>query len=167
MIFSSWTHLGQHRGQKEVIDMQEEQEQAVIRWLNKVKKLDELIDAKCAERDQLWTLATKITPEMTGMPHGGGVSDKVGNVAAKLADLAKELDDLVDQYVDYKQMVIRELEKLPPKQYGTLHRYYIQYMTWEQVAEDMGRSTVQIWRYWQEGLKNLANVIECYTIPVV
>lgn len=141
--------------------------QAVIQWLEKVRKLDELIDAKCAERDQLWTLATKITPEMTGMPHGGGVSDKVGNIAAKLADLAQQTNNLVDQYVDYKQTVIRELEKLPPKQYGTLHRYYIQYMTWEEVAADMGVSNMSVWRYWQAGLKNLADVVECYTIPVV
>lgn len=141
--------------------------QDVISWLEKVRKLDELIDAKCAERDQLWALATKITPEVSDMPHGGGVSDKVGNIAAKLADMAKELDGLVDQYVDYKQMVISVLEKLPAKEYGVLHRYYIQYMTWEQVAEDMGVCNMTVWRYWQKGLENLASVVECYTIPVV
>lgn len=141
--------------------------QKVIDWLEKVRKLDELIDAKIAERDQLWALATKITPEMSDMPHGGGVSDKVGNISAKLADLARETNDLVDRYVDYKQMVIRELEKLPAKEYGVLHRYYVQYMTWEQVAEDMGVCSMTVWRWWQKGLESLTNVVECYTIPVV
>lgn len=141
--------------------------QKVIDWLEKVRKLDELIDAKCAERDQLLDLATKITPVVSDMPHGSGVSDKVGNVAVKLADLARETDILVDQYADYKQMVIRELEKLPAKEYGVLHRYYVQYMTWEQVAEDMGVCSMTVWRWWQAGLKNLADVVECYTIPVV
>lgn len=141
--------------------------QAVIVWLEKVKKLDELIDAKLAERDQVWALATKMTPEMSGMPGGGGISDRVGRGGVDLGQLAKELDDLVDQYVDYKAMVIRELEKLPAKQYGALHRYYIKYMTWEKVAEDMGVSTMTVWRWWQKGLENLTNVVECYTIPVV
>lgn len=141
--------------------------QAVISWLEKVRKLDELIDAKCAERDQLWALATKITPVVSDMPHGGGVTDKVGNVAVKLAQLAEETNDLVDRYADYKQMVISELEKLPRKQYGVMHRYYIRYMTWEEVAEDMGVSSMTVWRWWQDGLKNLADVVECYTIPVV
>jgi DNA-directed RNA polymerase specialized sigma24 family protein len=59
------------------------------------------------------------------------------------------------------------LEKLPAKQYGTLHRYYIQYMTWEQVAEDMGVCSMTVWRWWQKGLESLTNVVECYTIPVV
>lgn len=147
--------------------MQKEQEQAVIWWLEKVRELNELIDAKCAERDQLWAMATKITPVVSDMPHGGGVTDKVGNISAKLADLAREANDLVDRYVDYKQMVIRELEKLPIEQYGTLHRYYVQYMTWEEVAEDMGVCKMTVWRNWKKGLENLADVVECYTIPVV
>ena len=143
-------------------------EQDVIDWLNQVKMLDELIDAKIAERDQLWTLATKITPEMSDMPRGGGgVSDKVGNAAVKLAEMAVELNDMIDRYVDHKNRVVSILETLPHKQYGTLHRYYIQYMTWEEVAADMNKSTVQIWRYWQDGIKNLGNVIECNVLPVI
>lgn len=141
--------------------------QAVCDWLDQVKKLDELIDAKLAERDQLWTLATKITPEMTGMPHGGGVSDKVGNIAAKLADLAQETNEVVDHFVDYKASVVAALEKLPAKEYGALHRHYIQYMTWEEVAADMGKSYMQVWRYRKKGLEILAGEIECYTIPMV
>ena len=141
--------------------------QAVCDWLDQVKKLDELIDAKLAERDQLWTLATKITPEMTGMPHGGGVSDKVGNIAAKLADLARETNEVVDHFVDYKASVVAALEKLPAKEYGALHRHYIQYMTWEEVAADMGKSYMQVWRYRKKGLEILAGEIECYTIPMV
>lgn len=146
----------------------EKEFEKVIDWLDQVKMLDELVNAKCAERDQLWALATKITPEVSDMPHGGGgVSDKVGNAAIKLAKLAEDLNDLVDRYVDHKQIVIQELEKLPPKQYGVLHRYYIRYMTWEEVAEDMDVSKMSVWRWWQKGLENLAGVVDCYTIPVV
>lgn len=141
--------------------------QAVCDWLDQVKKWDELINAKLAERRQLMDMATKITPEVSDMPRGGGVSDKVGNIAAKLADLARETDDLVDHYVDHRDLVIKTLEKLPPMEYGALHRHFIQYMTWEQVAEDMGKSYMQVWRYKKKGLEMLASEIECYTIPVV
>lgn len=141
--------------------------QAVCDWLDQVKMLDELINAKLAERNQLMDMATKITPELSGMPRGGGVSDRVGNIAAKLADLAKEADDLVDRYMDHRELVIKTLEKLPPMEYGALHRHFIQYMTWEEVAADMGKSTMQVWRYKKKGLGILANEMECYTIPVV
>lgn len=129
--------------------------QGVIGWLEQVRKLDELITAKLSERDDLMDMATKITPELSDMPHGGGVTDKVGNAAIMLADLAKDIDCLVDEYVDRKMSVVAALEKLPPLQYGALHRHYIRYMTWEQVAEDMGKSYMQVWRYRKKGLRNL------------
>ena len=132
--------------------------QNVVEWLEQVKKLDELIVAKEAERIQLWAMATKITPEMTGMPHGGGVTDKVGNIAVKLAQLAQETDAAWDRYIDQKAEVIRTLEKLPANEYGVLHRKYIRYMTQEAIAQDMGYSTVQIWRIEQSALDMLRNM---------
>ncbi len=133
----------------------------VIEWLEQVKKLDELIDAKEAERIQLWALATKITPEITGMPHGGGVTDKVGNIAVKLAMLSDETNAAIDRYVDQRAEVIRVLERLPANEYGVLHRKYIRYMSQEDIAKDMGYSTVQIWRIEQSGLRILKDVMKC------
>lgn len=129
--------------------------------------LDELVNAKLVERDQLWTMATKVTQGMDGMPHGTGVSDKVGNIAVKLTALADDLDRIVDLYVDHKAAVVAELEKLPPEEYGALHRHYVRYMTWRDVAEDMGYCEVQIWRIKNKAFNRLKHVIECYTIPAV
>jgi DNA-directed RNA polymerase specialized sigma subunit len=113
------------------------------------------------------TMATRITPEITGMPHAGGVTDKVGNIATKMAMVMEETNAAWDRYIDQRDQIIRELEKLPEEQYGVLHRHYVLYKTWEQVAEEMGVCSMTVWRYWQKGLKNLADVVECYTIPVV
>ena len=137
----------------------------VCEWLEQVRKLDELIDAKLAERDKLWAMATSVTVDSDGMPHAkGNVSDPVGNAAVKLRMLAEEIDRLIDVYVEHKEQVIRALEKLPHNEYGVMHRHYIRYMTWEDVAEDMGYSTVQIWRLKKNALKILQDVIECKAI---
>lgn len=130
----------------------------VIEWLESVKKLDELIVAKEAEYKQLITMATKMTPELTGMPHGGGVTDKVGNYGIKLAMMAQETNAAWDRYIDQRNEVIRTLEKLPANEYGVLHREYIRYMTQEAIAQDMGYSTVQIWRIKQSALEILKNM---------
>ena len=140
----------------------------VQEWLEKVKKLDLMIDAKNAERERLMALATDISPRMPdGMPFSftGTVNRKVEDAVIKLIALAEETDKLVDQYIDYKQKVIKELEKLPEREYAVLHKRYIQYLTWEQIAEDMSYSTVQIWRISKNGLKILEDVIECNQIP--
>lgn len=141
--------------------------QDVQDWLEQVKRLDELITAKLAERSQLMDMATRMTPEMSDMPHGTGVSDRVGDVVVKLVSLAKETDELVDKYVDKKAAVVAALEKLPPMEYAVLHRHYIRYMTLGEIAEDMDYCYMQIWRYKEKGLKSLQDVIASYTIPVV
>jgi DNA-directed RNA polymerase specialized sigma subunit len=136
----------------------------VYKWLEQVRKLDELINAKIAERDRLIALATDVSAKpMDGMPYSntGTVSQRMQNAVMNLIMLEQELGKIIDKYVDYKQEVVKVLEKLPDKEYGVLHRHYIRYMTWEQVAEDMGYSTTQVWRIKKNGLKILQHVIEC------
>lgn len=135
------------------------------RYLNQVKKLDQLIDAKLAERDRLKELATDISAKpIDGMPHSntGTVAQTMQNAVINLIMLEQEIDKLIDKYVDYKQQVVKSLEKLDANEYGVLHRYYIRYMTWEQIADDMGYCRQQIWRLKKKGLKNLEDVIVCY-----
>lgn len=131
----------------------------IYKWLEQVKKLDELISAKTAERDKLLDLAKKITPELSGMPHASGISDKVGSSAVKLADLAKKTDDLIDLYTNHKNKVLAALELLPANQYGVLHRHYIRYMPFEKIAEDMDKSTSQVYRYRKKGIKKLKMIV--------
>lgn len=134
-------------------------------WLNQVKKMDQLINAKLAERDRLNELATDISAKpFDGMPHSntGMVSQKMQNAVINLVMLAQEVDKLIDQYIDYKQQVVSILEQLPTKEYGVLHRYYIRYMTIEQIAEDMGYCVRQVLRIKKKSLKNLEKVIVCH-----
>lgn len=129
----------------------------VIKWLESVEKLDRLIDAKLAERSQWWDLATRITANMDGMPHGCGVSDPVGSAGTRLAQLVEETDKLTDMYIDHKRNVLQVLEKLPAKEYAALHKHYIEYMTWEKVAQDMGCSVAQVYRYRDSGVFMILN----------
>lgn len=139
-------------------------------YLTQVRKLDQLIDAKIAEREQLYVLATSASAKpLDGMPFSntGVVSRTVENVVVDLIALAEEINALIDRYVDIKDEIAKLLEKLPEKEYGVLHRYYIRYMTLEQIAEDMGYSVRQINRIKRNGLKTLQDVIECHHTNVV
>lgn len=124
-------------------------------WLDQVRKWDQLVEAKVIEREQLWSLATKTTQGIDGMPHGSGVSDKVGNLSIKLAELSSETDGKIDEYINLKMEVIRELERLPEKEYSALHRRYIRYMPWNDIAHEMGYCEMQIYRYRTNGLKHI------------
>ena len=138
----------------------------VCEWLENVKKLDRLIEAKTAERERLIEIATDISAKAPdGMPYSntGTVSQKMQNAVVDLVMLEQELKNVIASYIQCKSEIISTLEKLPAKEYGVLHRYYIRYMTYEEIAEDMGISTVQVWRIKKKGEKTLSDVIECNT----
>ena len=130
--------------------------------LEHIKKIDQLIDAKIAERDRLIALATDISAKpITDMPyHGKGlISRKVEDAVVELVSLSGEIDRLIDYYVDYKRQMVMILEQLPVNEYGVLHRHYIRYMTCEAIAEDMGYSVQHIYRLKKKGLQDLALII--------
>lgn len=127
-----------------------------ISELTKVKMLDDLANAKLVERDQLLTLATKVTPTLDDMPHGTGVCDKVANFAVRMAMLSEEADKLIDLYVDQKNYVIHELERLPQNEFDVMYLTYIKYKNRREVAEIMGKSRAQIWRYHKKAVLYLA-----------
>lgn len=136
-------------------------------WLNQVRKLDRLIDAMLAERTQLKALATNISPKpMDGMPFSDTGADphKMENAIIKLVELSREIERVTDEYIDKKKEILSVLHRLPEKEYAVLHKHYILGKTYEQIAEEMGLCTVQIWRIKKKGIKNLQNVIECNVV---
>jgi DNA-directed RNA polymerase specialized sigma subunit len=132
--------------------------------LEKVRVMDKLINAKIAERQRLYEIATGVSSKpFDGMPHSssGIVSSTVEKSVVKLITLAEELDRLIDDYIDYKQSVVNALEKLPEKEYTVLHKYYIQYKSWDEIADEMNYSRVSVWRFWKKGLNILKDETKC------
>lgn len=146
----------------------------VCEWLENYKKVNELIHGKKAEKKQLLEerqrlidIATDISAKMPdGMPHSntGTVSQKMQNAVISKIIVDEEIenvDNAIIVLLNFKKKVITAIEKLPEKEYGVLHRYYIRNMTYEEIAEDMGISTVHVWRIKKKGEKTLSDVIEC------
>ena len=132
-------------------------EKAVIAWLAQIKKLDELIRAKEDDIADAMARATKMTASIDGMPHSGGKSDKVGVGAVKLAELhTEELHELEQQ----RQYIIDTIKMLPAKEFGVLDRKYVRGMSEEQIAEDIGYCTVQVWRIKKNALRLLGDILQ-------
>lgn len=145
-------------------------------YLSQVEKLDQLIDGTKAEwkqlkdkRDLLRAIAEDSSSKLPdGMPRSftGTTTKKVENAVVGMVMLdgeIKKIEDVIARYIEAKNVIVKAIEKLPAKEYGVLHRYYIRYMTYEEIAEDMGISTVQVWRIKKKALENLSNVIVCNT----
>ncbi|MEA5004710.1 MAG: RNA polymerase subunit sigma-24 [Christensenella sp.] len=103
-------------------------------WLNREieqykKRLKELEDLSTNDT----------TGEITGMPHGAGCSDKVGNCAAEMADL-KALIELSIQKCWYElNRLNRYIESVGDSLIRQILTYrYVNGFTWNQVAANIG-----------------------------
>ena len=124
-------------------------------YLSLVQRLNILIGNKLEEKEELFTLATKTTQEISDMPHASGVSDKVGNLAVKLATKEEEITHAVDVYVDLKHEIISQIEKLPKDEYDVLYRRYVIGQGLFDVAEERDQSVSWIQKLTWRGLKHI------------
>ena len=109
-------------------------------YLQQIKRCDTIINSKLAEVDALYGMITRITPVLKddAGSGGGGQQDKIGNALSKIVDLKNEINRDVDRFADLKREATSLLEKLDnPLHYEILHKRYILYQTFEQIAADM------------------------------
>lgn len=131
-------------------------------FLQQIEMYDSLVDAKIGERDKLWELATKITvPTDKEAIQTSGVSDKVGNIAAKLADIDRELNEIIDEYIDIKNECISFIEKLADKpiEYRVIHKHYVQYKTFVEIEQEEGYSYQGIMKIKERALKRIEDFL--------
>ena len=142
-----------------------------IEYLNQVKRLDSLIENKREEERELWTLATSMTQNSDGMPHGTSNPDKMTNIIQKIITARERTNAAIDRYVDAKQDVINHIEMLPRKQYDVLYWLYVKkkeklkpgeklYYTWSEVADNLGCSEENIRKTRRRAIKNLQKILD-------
>ena len=143
----------------------------VYEYLNQAKRLDALIENKREEERELWALATSVTQNNDGMPHSHVGTDKIPSIVAKIVEAQERTNALIDQYVDAKQDIISNLEKLPRKQYEVLYWLYIKkrdkrtkgqkrYYTCSEVAEGLGCTEQNISNIRRRAVKNLQKILD-------
>lgn len=88
--------------------------------------------------EDLETIATHITPTMDDMPHGSGVTDKVGSIATLMADLREQIaHDSINAIAEMAK-VEQAINQLHGTDRKLMYLYYIKGRTWEEVAEEVG-----------------------------
>lgn len=108
-------------------------------YLRKIELMDAHINNKLNDLFALRTMVTKITATISPVVASGtGNQDKLGDAVAKIVDLQNEINQAIDKYVDTKREVSAVLDKLQdPDHVKVLHKRYIEYKPWEQIACEM------------------------------
>lgn len=129
----------------------------VKEYLSQARLLDNRINAKIQQVASLNDLATSATATLSGMPHSPNrASSKMADAVVKIVDLQHEINDDIDQLVDLKREIMRLVKAMPNTEYQLiLEKRYLCFMTWEQIAVDMGYSIQHVYRLHDNALKQV------------
>lgn len=115
-------------------------------YLTQYRTLNIRINAKLEQKQQLFELATSIAPS-SDHGQGSGVSDKVGRTVTKILALEQEINAEIDRLAALRQEIESVIAGIPDERLRILLELkYINGQTWENVAELLKLSTVQVWR---------------------
>lgn len=131
-------------------------------YLERIKWLDALIDSKLEELCRLDSMVKRITPVMNTTGAGGsGNQDKHGNAIAKIIDLQNEINRDNDEFIDLRQEASKLLAKITnPAQYKVLHKHYVLYESFENIAVEMKYSYRHICNIHGRALQAFEKVLE-------
>ncbi|WP_312281947.1 hypothetical protein [Oscillibacter sp.] len=126
-------------------------------YLQRYRAADNEINDLLMEKKRIMSRLTRMTTSISGMPHGGGESDKMTDGIAKVVELDAEIDSKVDALCDLRREVCANIGTVGD---ATLRRVlmlrYISGKTWEQIAVEMNYSWRQIIRIHGQALTKMS-----------
>ena len=117
-------------------------------YLSQARHLDLRINSKVQQVASLNDLATKTTSVLTGMPHNPNhATSTMEEAIAKIIDLQSEINSDIDQLVELKQKISTTIKAVANPEYHTLlEKRYLCFLSWEQIAVDMGYSIHHLYK---------------------
>lgn len=130
-------------------------------YLRQLQKLDRLIENKLAEKEQWKAMATSTTQQLTAdRVQTSGNPQKMADAVCKIIEIEAELNAFVDRLIDTKRDVISTIERLNPTEYDLLHKVYVQYFTFDDVAIKMNKSYSWVTTVHGRALKSVQNILD-------
>ena len=124
-------------------------------YLNQIKRLDMMINNKLAEIYRLKNMARGIFISTDSeRVQASGNKDRLGNTVAKIIDLERETDKLIDILFDKRNNIIKQIDSLSNSDYyQILALRYVNYDTFNDISDKTGWSIRQVFRLHGEALQ--------------
>ncbi len=123
--------------------------------------LPKQIEQKKREIQRIWDRLTSMSPNLSGMPHGSGVHDKVGDGVVELVTKKEELEAQMRGFEQEEKAINDWIDSVEDIQVNLiLCLRFREKLTWNEVADQMGGINTDdscrkmIDRYLEKGDKN-------------
>ena len=108
-------------------------------YLDQIRKLSLMIEAKLDERYKLMSLACRITVPTDGdRVKSSSDPDRLTNIVEKIIKCEKEIDFLIDETLVKRKEIISQIDNIEnPATYGILTYRYVQFLSDKEIADKM------------------------------
>ena len=126
-------------------------------YLSQAYRLDDRINGKIQQVDSLNLLATKCTSTISGMPKNpSSPVSRMEDVIVKIISLQEEINQDIDELVDSKAEMVQVIKAVDNTEFQTiLEKRYLCFMSWEQIAVDLGYNVRHLYRLHEEALEKV------------
>lgn len=123
------------------------------RWLRQYLELEKEVKTLSEEINALEEQWDNISVKMDGMPRGTDISDKTGNLAAKIADMVLELIERRSKATEKRNEIMKYIIDIGNRTWSRiLYLHFIQGMSFERIAVDIDKSWRHTHRLYAEAL---------------
>ena len=124
-------------------------------YLGQISRLNRMINNKLTEIAQLKDMAVSISATQSGERVQTTPNfDKIGTKYAKIDEMERKIDGMVDELVDKKEKIIQQIDSMDDENtYNILFARYIEKKTFEVIATEMKYSWRQVVRLHGTALK--------------
>lgn len=131
-------------------------------FLERVEKIDTLIENKLMEQRQWRELAECITANMDGerVQSSSTITSKMANAVLNCVAMEDEIAEAVDRLIAEKKDVTQTIEKLySPTEYKILHMRYIQHISLADIADRLDKEYTWVTTTHGRALKSVEKLL--------
>ena len=129
-------------------------------YLNQIKKIDLMIEAKLDELSNLRMMACNITiPAGLEKVKSSPDPDKLVNAVAKIIKTENEIDKLVEELISKRKIIIGQIDSIEEVSYYSFLTYkYIQNMSSKEISSKMGIEHAALYRVQKAALQEFEDL---------
>lgn len=130
-------------------------------FLQQLSKLDRLITNKLIEKEQWRAIAEgSASASDNERVQTSSSKQRMEEAVCRYIDIEAEINRNIDELIDRKRKVIEIIEQLPTAEYDVLHKIYVQYKDYYEIADEMSRSKSWVTKKHRTGLANVQRLLD-------
>ncbi len=102
------------------------------------------IEQKRREIQRIQERLESMSPNLSGMPHGGGVHDKIGDGVVELVSKKEELEELIRGYYSEEDRISAWIDQVNDIQINLiLSLRFKEKLSWNKIADEIGGNNTE------------------------